>query len=104
MKDGKVYLYEERHSSAQVVGKFFMSEGNHSANAVERMRPASSTICSSCAGTDWPVIRITSSVPLGTNAWLNSILVEEYAEGIPLSVLRQSARFIMGNRNRCSTS
>src|ERR1035438_7872969 len=37
MKDGKVYLYEERHSSAQVVDKFFVSGGNHSANAIQRM-------------------------------------------------------------------
>ena len=29
MKDSKVYLYEERHSCAQVVGKFFVNGGHH---------------------------------------------------------------------------
>ena len=38
MKDGKVYLYEERHSCAQVVGKFFVSGGHHSAEGMQRMR------------------------------------------------------------------
>jgi len=84
MKDGKVYLYEERHSSAQVVGKFFMSEGNHSANAVQRMDQEFDNLrllrAYGLAGYPHHVVR-----PLGTNAWLNSILVEEYAKGVPLS-------------------
>jgi aminoglycoside phosphotransferase len=84
MKDGKVYLYEERHSSAQIVGKFFMSEGNHSANAVQRMDQEFDNLrllrAYGLAGYPHHVVR-----PLGTNAWLNSILVEEYAKGVPLS-------------------
>jgi hypothetical protein len=38
MKDSKVYLYEERYSCAQVVGKYFVSGGHHAANAIQRMR------------------------------------------------------------------
>jgi Phosphotransferase enzyme family len=84
MKDGKVYLYQERHSSAQVVGKFFVSGGNHSANAVQRMGQEFDNLQLlrgyGLAGYPHHVVR-----PLGTNACLNSILVEEYAKGVPLS-------------------
>jgi thiamine kinase-like enzyme len=84
MKDGKVYLYEERHSCAQVVGKFFVSGGSHSANAIQRMDQEFDNLRLlrgyGLAGYPHHVVR-----PLGTNAWLNSILVEEYAEGVPLS-------------------
>src|ERR1039458_10363431 len=38
MKDSKVYLYEERYSCAQVVGKYFVSGGHPTAIATQRMR------------------------------------------------------------------
>jgi aminoglycoside phosphotransferase (APT) family kinase protein len=84
MKDGKVYLYEERHSRAHVVGKFFVSGNHRSAGADDRMQQEFENLQRlrgyGLAGYPHHVVR-----PLGTNACLNSILVEEYAEGIPLS-------------------
>jgi len=83
MKDDKVYLYEERNSCAQVVGKFFMSGCHNSENGMERMRREFDNLQLlrgyGLAGYPHHVVR-----PLGTNEQLNSILVEEYAEGVPL--------------------
>jgi aminoglycoside phosphotransferase (APT) family kinase protein len=84
MKASKVYLYEERHSCAQVVGKFFVSDGHRTADAIQRMGQEFDNLMLlrgyGLAGYPHHVVR-----PLGTNAWLNSILVEEYAKGVPLS-------------------
>jgi aminoglycoside phosphotransferase (APT) family kinase protein len=84
MKDSKVYLYEERHSRAQVVGKFFVTGNRQSGAAVGRMRQEFENLqllrAYGLAGYPHHVVR-----PLGTNEDLNSILVEEYAEGVPLS-------------------
>src|ERR1700693_823840 len=38
MKHSKVYLYEECHSHTRVVGKFFMSAGHETAEAIRRMQ------------------------------------------------------------------
>jgi aminoglycoside phosphotransferase (APT) family kinase protein len=85
MKDDKVYLYEERNSRAQVVGKFFVSSCHRPVDGMERMRREFDNLQLlrgyGLAGYPHHVVR-----PLGTNERLNSILVEEYAEGIPLSV------------------
>lgn len=90
MKDGKVYLYEERHSSAQVVGKFFVSGSHRMADGSQRMRQEFDNLQVlrgyGLAGYPHHVVR-----PLGTNACLNSILVEEYATGIPLSAFVDEA-------------
>jgi aminoglycoside phosphotransferase (APT) family kinase protein len=84
MKDSKVYLYEERNSCAQVVGKFFMSRRQHSAEASQRMSQEFDNLRLlrgyGLAGYPHQIVR-----PLGTNPWLNNILVEEYTDGIPLS-------------------
>jgi aminoglycoside phosphotransferase (APT) family kinase protein len=90
MKDSKVYLYEERHTCAQVVGKFFVSGSHHSVDAIRRMRREFDNLQLlrgyGLAGYPHRVVR-----PLGTNACLNSVLVEEYAKGIPLSVFVNGA-------------
>ncbi len=90
MKHSKVYLYEERHSRAQVVGKFFLSNGHDTAQAVQRMRQEFDNLellrSYGLAGYPHHVVR-----PLGTNSWLNSILVEEYAPGAPLSAFVDDA-------------
>jgi hypothetical protein len=90
MKDSKVYLYEERHSNAQVVGKFFVSGGHSTADAIQRMRQEFDNLevlrGYGLAGYPHHVVR-----PLGTNACLNSILVEEYAKGVPLSAFVNDA-------------
>ncbi|MEP6714327.1 MAG: phosphotransferase [Terriglobia bacterium] len=83
MKGSKVYLYEERHSRAQVVGKFFVNGGDD-ADAKRRMQQEFENLrllrSYGLAGYPHNVVR-----PLGTNSWLNSILVEEYSPGVPLS-------------------
>jgi hypothetical protein len=90
MKDDKVYLYEERNSRAQVVGKFFVSSCHRPVDGMERMRREFDNLQLlrgyGLAGYPHHVVR-----PLGTNERLNSILVEEYAEGIPLSVFVTAA-------------
>jgi aminoglycoside phosphotransferase len=90
MKHSKVYLYEECHSRAQIVGKFFVSGGHETAEASQRMRQEFDNLellrSYGLAGYPHHVVR-----PLGTNAWLNSILVEEYAPGVPLSAFVSNA-------------
>jgi aminoglycoside phosphotransferase (APT) family kinase protein len=90
MKASKVYLYEERHSRAQIVGKFFVNNGHGSAEAIQRMRQEYENLqllrSYGLAGYPHSVIR-----PLGTNEWLNSMLVEEYATGVPLSAFVSDA-------------
>jgi hypothetical protein len=90
MKHSKVYLYEESHSRTQVVGKFFMSAGHNAAAATQRMQQEFENLLIlrgyGLAGYPHHVIR-----PLGTNAWLNGILVEEYTAGSPLSVFVHDA-------------
>jgi aminoglycoside phosphotransferase (APT) family kinase protein len=90
MKQSKVYLYEERHSRAQIVGKFFVDGSPDTTQATQRMRQEFDNLellrSYGLAGYPHHVVR-----PLGTNAWLNSILVEEYASGIPLSAFVDDA-------------
>ncbi len=90
MKHSKVYLYEECRSRAQVVGKFFLSDGRDPADAVQRMRQEFDNLellrSYGLAAYPHHVVR-----PLGTNSWLNSILVEEYAAGVPLSAFVDDA-------------
>jgi hypothetical protein len=84
MKHRKVYLYEERHSRTRVVGKFFVHDGRDSGEATLRMHQEFDNLSLlrsyGLAGYPHHVVR-----PLGANAWLNSILVEEYSPGVPLS-------------------
>lgn len=90
MKASKVYLYEECHSRTQIVGKFFFSAGRDTSGAAERMRQEFDNLellrSYGLAGYPHHVVR-----PLGTNAWLNSMLVEEYAAGVPLSAFVDNA-------------
>ena len=84
MKDGKVFLYEERHTNAQIVGKFFVSRKRQAGEAIRRMRLEFDNLellrGYGLSGYPHHIVR-----PLGTNAELNSVLVEEYTKGIPLS-------------------
>jgi len=90
MKDSKVYLYEERHSGARVVGKFFVRSSHHTADGARRMCQEFDNLQTlrgyGMAGYPHHVVR-----PLGTNASLNNILVEEYAKGVPLSAFIDEA-------------
>jgi aminoglycoside phosphotransferase len=90
MKQSKVYLYEECHSCRQVVGKFFVSDRHDAGQAIQRMRREFDNLHLlrgyGLAGYPHLVVR-----PLGTNAWLNSILVEEFSQGVPLSAFVNNA-------------
>ena len=84
MKQGKVYLYEDRHSHTQVVGKFFVNGHHETSEATQRMWQEFENLQVlrgyNLAGYPHHVVR-----PLSTNAGLNGVLVEEYAPGVPLS-------------------
>jgi hypothetical protein len=84
MKHSKVYLYEECHSNTRVVGKFFMSGGQ--GRMQQEFENLEFLRSYGLAGYPHHIVR-----PLGTNAWLNSILVEEYAAGVPLSAFVNDA-------------
>jgi aminoglycoside phosphotransferase (APT) family kinase protein len=90
MNDSKVYLYEERHSCAQVIGKFFVSRGHTTSEATQRMRQEFENLQLlrgyGLAGYPHQVVR-----PLSTNAYLDSVLVEEYVKGVPLSAFVNKA-------------
>src|SRR5437660_12768761 len=83
MKRAKVYLYEEKHSRTQVVGKFF-ANGKHSvAESIERMQREFDNLQLlrgyGLDGYPHHVVR-----PLGANDSLNSMVVEEYCGGVSL--------------------
>jgi hypothetical protein len=90
LKETKVYRYEESHSRTQVVGKFFVNGSRHGSVAMERMRREFENLQVlrgyRLAGYPHHVVR-----PLGTNESLNSILVEEYCGGAPLSAFIDAA-------------
>src|SRR5260370_41558309 len=90
MKYSKVHLSEECHSRTQVVGKFSVKGVNPTAESIQRMQQEFENLQLlrgyGLSGYPHLVVR-----PLGTNAWLNSILVEEYSQGVPLGVFVNNA-------------
>jgi hypothetical protein len=83
----EVYLYEEKQSHAQVIGKFFAGNGHggfHMPEKYQRMEQEFHNLhlmrSYGLVGYPHDVVR-----PLGCNGWLNSLLVEEYNGGQPLS-------------------
>jgi Phosphotransferase enzyme family len=91
----EVYLYEEKHSQAQVVGKFFAGNGQggyHMPAKEQRMEQEFHNLhlmrSYGLVGYPHDVVR-----PLGYNGWLNSLLVEEYRRGEPLSNVITDAIF-----------
>ncbi len=71
MKGSKVYLYEETHTRAQVVGKF--ATGQRMRQEFDNLQEVRGY---GLAGYPHHVVR-----PLGANDAINSILVEEYCRG-----------------------
>ncbi len=71
----EVYMYEERQSNVQVVGKFFA--GNQRPEKYERMEQEFYNLhlmrSYGLVGYPHDVVR-----PLGYNGWLNSVLVSDY--------------------------
>jgi hypothetical protein len=82
-----VYLYEEKQSSVQVVGKFFAGNGHSEAYRPEKEQRMAQEFHNlhlmrsyGLAGYPHYIVR-----PLGYNGWLNSLLIEEYCDGQSLS-------------------
>ncbi|HET9919314.1 MAG TPA: aminoglycoside phosphotransferase family protein [Ktedonobacteraceae bacterium] len=70
----EVYLYQEKQSQLQIVGKFFHQHGG---NGMEREFHNLCLLRSyGLENSPHYVVR-----PLGYNGWLNSLLVEEYCQG-----------------------
>jgi aminoglycoside phosphotransferase len=90
LKGSKVYLYEEKYSQTQLVGKFFVNGGSHNEYATEHMqREFSNLQLLRGYGLDGYPHHVVE--PLGVNASLNSILVEEHCGGVSLSNLIYAA-------------
>jgi len=90
MKRSKVYLYEEKHSRTQFVGKFFADGKHNDAESSQRMLQEFDNLqflrSYGLEGYPHHVVR-----PLGANDSLNSILVEEYCGGVSLSSVINAA-------------
>lgn len=92
-----VYVYEERHSYARIVGKFFGGVSRlSSAGARDRMEREYSNL-NYLRGIGFTGYPHYVPRPLGRNADLNNVLVEEYCWGTPLAdfiinAIRQNER------------
>lgn len=80
-----VYLYEDRHSGAKVIGKFFVSSHKQDINkAASRLTHEFNNLCMmrNCGFIGYPhhVVK-----PLGRNYAMNALLVTECSEGKLLS-------------------
>jgi aminoglycoside phosphotransferase (APT) family kinase protein len=87
MKSAKVYLYEEKHSRALIVGKFFAAGGaRRGGEGPRRMQQEFDNLellrGFGLSSDPHCVVR-----PLGANSWIDSILVEEFCRGISLSAV-----------------
>ena len=87
----EVYLYEEKHTGTWLVGKFFVAAGVHDdGRGRHRMQQEFENLQLlrgyGFAGYPHHVAR-----PWGTNAWLNSVLIEEYCRGTLLSTVITAA-------------
>jgi aminoglycoside phosphotransferase (APT) family kinase protein len=82
VKDGKVYLYEEKHSGARLLGKFFTAAHrmHQEFHNLEHLRSYG------LDGYPHHVVR-----PLGANESLHCVLVEEHCSGASLSSLINAA-------------
>lgn len=96
----QVYLYEDQRSQTRIIGKFFRGGPSHSPEtASHHMEREFNNLnhLRSIGFTGYPhyVVR-----PLGRNASLNNVLVEEYCYGTPLAdfiveAIRKNARDIL---------
>ncbi len=91
LQGGNAYLYEEKHSHARVVGKFFGPKGGrYGTKAAWRMGQEFDNLTNlrdfGFDGYPHHVVR-----PLGANAAINSVLIEEYCGGESLSEVIQGA-------------
>jgi serine/threonine protein kinase len=93
IKAQKVYLYEEKHTRTQLVGKFFVTGGGHDGSkGRDRMRQEFENLQ---VLRDYGLNNSPHYVvrPLGANFWINNVLVEEYCEGTSLSSVIEGALY-----------
>ncbi|MEO8957095.1 MAG: aminoglycoside phosphotransferase family protein [Ktedonobacteraceae bacterium] len=83
----EVYLYEEKHSNVQLVGKFFAGNGQGGFHLPERDQRMEQEFHNLHLMRGYGLVGYPHYVvrPLGYNGWLNSLLVEEYCGGQSLS-------------------
>jgi aminoglycoside phosphotransferase (APT) family kinase protein len=83
----EVYMYEEKHSTAQVVGKFFARNGHSGSHVPETCQRMEQEFHNLHLMRSYGLVGYPHYVvrPLGYNGWLNSLLVEEYCGGQSLS-------------------
>ena len=82
-----VYLYEEKYSRVQVVGKFFAGNGDGGSRLQAKYQRMEQEFHNLHLMRGYGLVGYPHDVvrPLGYNGWLNSLLVEEYCGGQPLS-------------------
>ncbi len=83
----EVYLYEEKYSNVQVVGKFFAGNGHGGSHLPETYQRMEQEFHNLHLMRSYGLVAYPHLVvrPLGYNGWLNSLLVEEYCGGQSLS-------------------
>ncbi|GAC1376744.1 MAG: phosphotransferase [Ktedonobacteraceae bacterium] len=83
----EVYLYEEKYSHVQMVGKFFAGNGGGGTHVQEKYQRMEREFHNLHLMRGYGLVGYPHDVvrPLGCNGWLNSLLVEEYRGGQPLS-------------------
>lgn len=79
----EVYLYEEKQSNVQVVGKFFAGNGQSGLHLPEQYQHMEQEYHNLHLMRSYGLVGYPHYVvrPLGCNGWLNSLLVEEYCSG-----------------------
>ena len=82
-----VYLYEEKYSRVQVVGKFFAGNGDGGSRLQAKYQRMEQEFHNLHLMRGYGLVGYPHDVvrPLGYNGWLNSLLVEEYRGGQSLS-------------------
>ncbi len=91
----EVYVYEDKYSNVQVVGKFFGGNGHSSSHVPDKWQRMEQEFHNLHMMRDYGLVGYPHDVvrPLGYNGWLNSLLVEEYHGGQSLSSIITDAIF-----------
>ncbi len=83
----EVYLYQEKYSNAQVIGKFFVRNIHSGFSIPEKYQRMEQEFHNLHIMRGYGLVGYPHDVvrPLGHNGWLNALLVEEYRGGQSLS-------------------
>lgn len=94
-----VYLYEEKYSNIQVVGKFFANNDQSNAPGAEKYQRMEQEFHNLHMMRGYGLVGYPHDVvrPLGYNGWLNSVLVEEYRGGQSLSSVITDSIYARGS-------